>query len=137
MTIKAVIPNRSFMNFYVEACRGAIVSMFSMLHNVYAYEIELGGGSNSEIRIVSLFAGEVAKLSYPGVVACNEERPYWVAWYNGLIQVGRGSYPHNHLLEYDDAGMYPVTAVSFHSWVVQAVVPAFWRFTRNEGKNLN
>ena len=112
--------------------------MFSRVLGVFSYEVHLGGNHNDAIDIVSLRGGLVATTSYPGVLDCAEERAFWVAWKEGLIQVGRGVYPEYVLLEWQDPEPEGnVDQIQFQSWILGEDgrdAPATWRFAKVPGR---
>ena len=131
--LRVSVPHRHYFNFRVEACRGAIVAMYSRLFGIFAYEVHIGGDDNNIIDIRSLAGGVATSMIYRDALNCLEARPYWVAWKDGLIQVGRGTYPNTQLVSWQDPDSYPVNTLALLSWTLTDPVPALWSFGHQAG----
>ena len=92
---RIVAPPGGFsFHFHVSACRLARVRLARFGRNA-TYEVVLGAGANARCELRAFMAGAwktVAQVATPGVLHCNEMRPFWVGWRWGakLIQVCGG-----------------------------------------------
>ena len=131
------LPTKRYFEFKVESCEpGARVGLYGSSEEEYDYVVFLGGDSNNEILIMDSNGEIFARASYFGVLQCHKSSPYWVAWEPGVIEVGKGQYPHTILLEGRDEKLTLVTSMALLTWERGLPVehPTKWTIKRRTGQ---
>lgn len=131
------LPNKQFFEFSVESCSvGAKVALYGPTHESYGYMVVFGGINNDEIYIIDgATQNAVAHTVYLDTVSCDRASSYWIGWEGGVIQVGRGLYPHNALLEWEDHEHQLVTSLALTNWADngKSDSPVKWVFRKASG----
>ena len=137
------VQGRHFFEFTIETCTfSPVVAMYGDVQKIFAYLLQLGGQGNDEITILDTDNGEiVARVTYMDVTQCGRRVPYWVGWKGGLVEVGRGLYPHNRLLEWQDPQPKVITSLvlmtlddKFNVRLPVPMQPPKWEFKKNSGE---
>lgn len=94
------------MLFRVKACSYVSIALSSNpgMTGDKTYEILID--SKSHIKMNSTF---LASKDTPGILKCEEFRPFWISWKNGLIQAGTGNeISTNAFVQWSDPDMFTV-----------------------------
>ena len=109
----------SFIRFKFQGCSDLKVALARdpQVTSTSTYEIIVGGWTNSQSAIRRALNGEnLVTVSTPGILSCDEARPFWIGWQNGNITVGKGSVTgQESFMNYVDPEPYLVVAVSLAS----------------------
>ena len=127
---------RSSATFAVSACADARLLLAELpgVSHVRAYEVLLGRGNNSRSVIRDRSTGrDLAAAATPGILACDEERPFWASWNRWSVAVGRGATPGNERFLHwtTNAGTYAISAIAV---TTGAEFDGRWRFDASRGE---
>jgi hypothetical protein len=112
------LPSRRYFEFSAESCdAGTVIGLYGTSAEEYDWEVLLGGETNDEISILHAKEGwVVAKTIYMEVMQCQKSTKYWIAWEEGMIQIGKGLYPHNVLLEGKNSAIEWISSMALLTW---------------------
>ncbi|KAI0235762.1 hypothetical protein LSAT2_013711 [Lamellibrachia satsuma] len=87
------IPGNEYFRFQVLACHDVTVALSAVpgVTDRQTYEVLIGGAQNNLSEIRTHDSGQpAAQNTTPGLLDCDEYRPFWIMWEDGDIVVGRG-----------------------------------------------
>lgn len=113
----AMITESDYFMFDVMASNDAHIGLMldPMVGNDIAYEVALGGYSNTMVSLrKSIGGGDVDRMEIPeGVLKGDEFQSFWVSWKDGLIMAGFGHMIGEEILvQYRDPDLPMVNTVS-------------------------
>ncbi|XP_067665645.1 uncharacterized protein [Haliotis asinina] len=91
-TLQVITGGTSTMLFLVKACHDANFALHTYPYMyIIAYEVAFGGHENTKSFITGcLQCMNMAVHHESSIVSCNEYRPFWLSWKNGVISAGKG-----------------------------------------------
>ena len=122
--------------FTVKSCSDAHIALSSIPGDTTqkTYEIVLGGWSNTKsvIRIGRLGAVMMSRDT-PGLLVCDKENPFWIAWKDNLFEVGQGFvYGQQKFLSWKD-GRSETFLVNSMSFATGWGAEAYWTILQLTG----
>ncbi|XP_046556880.1 uncharacterized protein LOC124266111 [Haliotis rubra] len=119
----------STLVFLVKTCHDANFALHTN-PNTYAtamYEVSFGGHGNSRVFINGcLLFNNKASLFESSIVSCNDYRPFWLSWKNGVISAGKGVVAgSDQFMEWTPASPIVINHVSVSTYVNN---PGTWLF---------
>ena len=129
-----IVDEKTYFEFRVQACSGAILALYSNYWGWYNYEIGIGLEDNSMLMIYDdKIYTVVREIVYPDLLSCWVERQFWVSWKDGVVRIGQGLYPHSQLLEYVDPAPQAVNSISLFSAYDEYYSDGVWEFPAKQG----
>ena len=83
-------PSDEYFVFRVAACSDVHVALSNTATNSTAYEIILGGWTNTQSAIRLHYSSHLTEHSTPNILHCRRLRSFWMQWDNRHIRVGSG-----------------------------------------------
>ena len=124
-------------SFKVKACEDASISLSKypgvFLHSTYELVLGAEGNTKTKLRRDPKLATWDKEVSTPNIIACGQNRWFWISKYDDWLQVGRGVAPGNDVFfEYYDANHYPINSISFST---SSKAVGQWEYTHLTGGN--
>ncbi|XP_067673785.1 uncharacterized protein [Haliotis asinina] len=127
--LQAITGNTSTLVFLVKTCFDANIALHTNPNTYSAamYEVSFGGHGNSRSSINGcLQCGSMAFLYESSIVSCNEYRPFWISWKNGVISGGKGLVAgSNKFMEWAPNSPIVINHVSLSTYINN---PGTWLF---------
>src|SRR5688572_20917817 len=91
--------SQTFLNFVIQSCRSAHLSLSQSRFSPTLYKVIIGHDSNTKSQIIRYAMNEsginqgtvVAEELSPGILDCSQQRPFWLSWQGGKIEVAMES----------------------------------------------
>ena len=122
----------NFATFLVQACSDAHIGLMERVGDTLAYEVVIGGSENTRTAIRRNRQTDEVTVETPEILSCDIMRPFWISWYEGLIEVGEGDvYAVDRITSWQDPEPITVAHVAITTW---NTAEGFWQFTNYPSK---
>lgn len=120
------VPKRRYFEFRLLACHDAFVDLFADSTENFKYRILIGSHTNTQIELLNSQGVQVGMLILADLLNCAEYRWFWVGWEYGLVQVGKGRYMQQVLLEHHDSSAAAINHVTVGEGIQEKPQTSKW-----------
>ena len=122
-----------FMTFKVRGCKDATLLLSSTsIEDDSGYAIILGAQNNEKIYVIDLASQSTTEYAASGLLECNTFRPFWLAWHNEEIIIGRGVYLSHILVTHISSSVVNIQYIRFSSEDANDMIS--WEIPKSEGE---
>lgn len=129
---------QTFLNFVIQSCRSAHLKLSQTSFTSPLYEVIIGHNSNTKSQIIRYTMNEsginvgtvVAEEMSQGILDCSQQRPFWMSWQGGKIEVAMESSSGQRFLDWMDSAPQQVSALNLATGPESR---GEWKYSAKEG----